>query len=244
MGCSSSDSSQSQNQNKQNQGSNNNQTQQHKNLKGKSVKPTSGKIKQEITRKSGVKELVTIHIGNCGISLGESFWGHQCIENGIGLDGVFYGDGLHKGEYLSTYFDEMKDGRFQPRSVFVDTDCSSIDELNSFYMKDLFRNVKRNGPKEPCATFARGYYTIGKDKALEENIEEQLRICLEKHDNLDGALFFSSLSGGAGSGLLTSMTNKWQDKTKKSALGIHIIPSERMGNDPLDSYNSILSLSM
>lgn len=74
------------------------------------------------------KELITFHIGQCGVQSGVHFWEQLTYEHDIGPDGYSQIKYMNAEESLEpfAFFNVMRDGRYVPRTIFVDTDPTTI----------------------------------------------------------------------------------------------------------------------
>ncbi|KAF3791177.1 Tubulin alpha chain [Nymphaea thermarum] len=71
-----------------------------------------------------MREIISIHIGQAGIQLGNSCWELYCLEHGIHPDGIMPSDtsvGLAHDPF-NTFFSETGAGKHVPRAIFVDLD--------------------------------------------------------------------------------------------------------------------------
>ncbi|CAH8825065.1 unnamed protein product [Trichobilharzia szidati] len=63
-------------------------------------------------------EIISIHIGQCGIQLGNACWELFCLEHGVRPDGLMKHPPVD--ESYSTFFAEASKNKYIPRSIFVD----------------------------------------------------------------------------------------------------------------------------
>ncbi|KAI9220925.1 tubulin alpha-3C/D chain-like protein [Blastocladiella britannica] len=109
-----------------------------------------------------MREVLSIHIGQAGVQIGNSCWELYCLEHGILPDGtmpsdktVGYGD-----DSFNTFFSETGAGKHVPRSIFVDLEPSVIDEVRTGTYRSLFHPEQLITGKEDAANnYARGHYT-------------------------------------------------------------------------------------
>ena len=85
-----------------------------------------------------MREVISIHIGQAGVQMGNACWELYCLEHGIHPDGqmpsdetVGYGD-----DSFNTFFSETGTGKHVPRAVFVDLEPTvvGIHTINSHWM--------------------------------------------------------------------------------------------------------------
>jgi tubulin alpha len=70
------------------------------------------------------KQYISIHVGQAGVQLGNACWELYCLEHGINPDGQIRPDDSNTS--LGAFFDVNNEGKYSPRSVFVDTDPTAI----------------------------------------------------------------------------------------------------------------------
>ncbi|PPS20536.1 hypothetical protein GOBAR_AA00053 [Gossypium barbadense] len=164
-----------------------------------------------------MREIISVHIGQAGIQVGNSCWELYCLEHEIHPDGIMPSDtsvGVAHDAF-NTFFSETGSGKHVPRAVFVDLEPTVIDEVRTGPYRQLFHPEQLISGKEDAANnFARGHYTIGK---------EIVDLCLDRvrklADNCTGL----------------------QDYGKKSKLGFTIYPSPQVSTAVVEPYNSVLS---
>ncbi|KAK4762593.1 hypothetical protein SAY86_008361 [Trapa natans] len=109
-----------------------------------------------------MREIISIHIGQAGIQVGNSCWELYCLEHGIQPDGMMPSDttvGVGNDAF-NTFFSETGSGKHVPRAVFVDLEPTVIDEVRTGTFRQLFHPEQLISGKEDAANnFARGHYT-------------------------------------------------------------------------------------
>ncbi|VDK82285.1 unnamed protein product, partial [Cylicostephanus goldi] len=187
-----------------------------------------------------MREIISIHIGQAGVQIGNACWELFCLEHGIRQDGKL-DDEEYPSTGRSTFFAESCNGSYTPRAALVDLEPSVIggeivhictplekvclDQVRSGPYKGLFHPTQMVIGKEDAANnFARGFYTIGRDKL--EDVLETVRRLAEHCSSLQGFLVFHSLGGGTGSGFESLiMDNLCLQYEKKCRLEFSIYPS-------------------
>ncbi|EGG22517.1 hypothetical protein DFA_04645 [Cavenderia fasciculata] len=207
----------------------------------------------------GGREIISIHIGQAGVQLGESCWELYTLEHGIGKDGTLgekrqqhqtNGNGHFNGndQYeqdegsLSTFFSLSGNGKKAvPRALFVDFDPSTIDEVKNSDYKGLFHpDYMMSGKEDSANNFARGQYSLG--KAMVEGCLDRVRKLANECESLQGFLIFHSVGGGTGSGFGSLLLQRLSmDYGKKSKLDFCIYPSPHLSTAVVEPYNSVLS---
>lgn len=190
-----------------------------------------------------MKEIVNIHIGQAGVQLGSSIWELLCLEHGIQPDGVM--PEKHQDDKSHhTFFSENKEGKYTPRSIFIDLDPTTIDEIRTGIYRNLYQSDFLISGKEDAANnFFRGSNTIG--KTIIDKVLGRIRALIEKCENIQGFIFTHSLGGGTGSGFTNLLSQKLNlEYTKKSFHNYCILPSpNKLGGYSVQDYNAILGLS-
>ena len=79
-----------------------------------------------------MREVISIHIGQAGVQMGNACWELYCLEHGIQPDGMMphddsYGD---TDDSFSTFFSETSSGKHVPRAIFIDLEPSVIGRNN------------------------------------------------------------------------------------------------------------------
>ena len=76
-----------------------------------------------------MREAILIHIGQCGIQVGNACWELFCLEHGIQPDGQMPSDKTIGGgdDAFNTFFSETGAGKHVPRCVFLDLEPTVID---------------------------------------------------------------------------------------------------------------------
>ncbi|KAL3474089.1 Tubulin/FtsZ, GTPase domain-containing protein [Aspergillus californicus] len=179
--------------------------------------------------------------------MGNAAWELTLLEHGLTADGHVNPDiatDTHRNDSYETIFTELGNGKFVPRSIFVDLDPSPIDEIRTGTYRNLFHpeqliSGRRMPPTTPsqCVLDARGHYTIG--KMLVEGVVD--RIC-HNCSSLQDFIIFHSFGGGTGSGfgalLLEHLSSEYG---KMSRLEFAVYPSPRTSTAVVEPYNAILS---
>eukprot|EP00484_Ammonia_sp_Unknown_P001071 CAMPEP_0197022864 /NCGR_PEP_ID=MMETSP1384-20130603/3662_1 /TAXON_ID=29189 /ORGANISM="Ammonia sp." /LENGTH=458 /DNA_ID=CAMNT_0042450975 /DNA_START=147 /DNA_END=1523 /DNA_ORIENTATION=+ len=195
-----------------------------------------------------MREIISLHVGQAGIQVGNACWQLYCIEHGILPDGSLkdpsnpqhdkkpYGDPA-----FSTFFMETGTGKHVPRSIFLDLEPTVIDQVRHGTYKHLFHPEQLISGKEDAANnYARGHYTIGKE--IVDLCLDRIRKLSDNCSGLQGFLFFNSVGGGTGSGLGSLLLERLSvDYGKKSKLGFTVFPSPQVSTTVVEPYNSVLS---
>ena len=186
-----------------------------------------------------MREVISIHIGQAGVQIGNSCWELYCLEHGIQPDGSIE-EKTESGQ-PSTFFAEMPSGRQVPRALFIDLEPTVIDEIRTGAYKELFHPEQLVTGKEDAANnFARGHYTVG--RALVDEALDKIRRLTDSCTSLQGFFLFRSFGGGTGSGLAARLLERLSvDYGKKSKMDFSIYPAPQVSTAVVEPYNSVLT---
>ena len=75
-----------------------------------------------------MREVLSIHVGQAGVQMGNSCWELYCLEHGIQPDGQMPSDVTVGGgdDSFNTFFSETDSGKHVHRAIFVDMEPSVI----------------------------------------------------------------------------------------------------------------------
>lgn len=187
-----------------------------------------------------MREIISLHIGQAGIQIGNACWELYCKEHGILPDGRPSEQMVDDGS-SDSFFSRTSANTFVPRTVMVDLEPGVINEIKAGEYRNLYHPENLICGKEDAANnYARGHYTVGKE-ILEPTMNEIRRIA-DNCDGLQGFLIFHSFGGGTGSGFGSLlMENLSAEFGKKSKLEFSIYPSPKTVNSVVEPYNSVLT---
>ncbi|EON64287.1 tubulin alpha-2 chain [Coniosporium apollinis CBS 100218] len=188
-------------------------------------------------------EVCHIHIGQAGVQLGNSAWELYLLEHGLKPDGRpdTASENAGEGGSFQTFFNETSNGKYVPRSIFVDLDPSPIDEIRTGAYRQLFHpELLISGKEDASNNYARGHYTVGKE--LVDSVIDRVRRVADNCSSLQGFLIFHSFGGGTGSGFGALLLERLAtDYGKKSKLEFAVYPAPRVSTSVVEPYNAVLS---
>lgn len=186
-----------------------------------------------------MREVISIHVGQGGVQVGNACWELYCLEHGIQPDGRV--DGPHEDDAFSTFFNETGNGKYVPRCCFIDLEPTVVDEVRTGTYRKLFHPDQLITGKEDAANnYARGHYTVGKE--LIDTCMDKIRKLADQCSGLQGFLVFQSVGGGTGSGFGSLLLEQLStDYGKKSKLDFCVYPSPLLATSVVEPYNSVLS---
>ncbi|KAL4469160.1 hypothetical protein ABPG72_011508 [Tetrahymena utriculariae] len=190
-----------------------------------------------------MSEILSIHIGQAGIQVGNACWELFCLEHDIQPDGkVLQNPNDVKIDEFKSFYSETKTGQFVPRSLCLDIEQNAIDNIKHSAYKQLYDPesfVCAN--LEAANNFACGFYEI--NNQFFDACLDKIRKLTENCSDPQGFMIYSSLGGGTGSGLGSLLLQKIKDiYSKKTNLGLNIYPSDKISKRQEDSFNSVLSI--
>jgi len=176
------------------------------------------------------REVISIHVGQAGVQMGQSCWQLYCLEHGIQPDGTMPSDKEPGDESFTTFFTEIGTGQYVPRTLMVDLEPSVIDEVRTGSYRQLFHPAGLISGKEDAANnYARGHYTVGKENV--DIVVDRLGKIAESCNGLQGFLFFNSVGGGTGSGftslLMERLSVDYGKKMNKLQFAVYPAPEVR-----------------
>ncbi|THH16435.1 hypothetical protein EW146_g4199 [Bondarzewia mesenterica] len=193
---------------------------------------------------NNMREVISIHVGQAGVQIGNACWELYTIEHGLTPDGRFADKTrhlAHAGDGLSTFFSETGSGKYVPRSLYVDLEPGAIDEVKTGPYRSLFHpETMLTGKEDAANNYARGHYTVGKE--LIDPAMDKLRRLTDNCNGLQGFFIFHSFGGGTGSGfgalLLERLATEYG---RKSKLEFCVYPAPQLSSSVVEPYNSVLT---
>jgi tubulin alpha len=191
-----------------------------------------------------MREVLSVHIGQCGVQIGSNFWELLALEHQIQPDASLKDKStLEKDDTFTNFFAEDAKGTFTSRSIFVDLEPTTIDEVRKGTYNQIHQHGNLIAGKEDAAhNYARGHFTIGKeviDKTL-----DKIRKMTENCSSLQGFLITQALGGGTGSGfgsLLLERLDTEYGKAKK--IGYQLFASPNHSTSTVEPYNAVMGFA-
>lgn len=180
-----------------------------------------------------MSEIISLHLGQAGVQIGESLWELFMAEQGLGS----CESSNMKGR--KTLFSETSTGNWIPRCIFADLDDYPITHLSN---KALFRNENLLHSNEDSSyNFARAR-CLAKVNLIDK-VFDRIRKEAENCDNLQGFLISHSIGGGAGSGinslLLDHLSATYPEIPK---INFSVFPSPNLSPVIVEPYNALVSI--
>lgn len=184
-----------------------------------------------------MSEVVHVQVGQAGNRIGASYFNLLCEDHGLDSTGSLLSpnppSSLHK------VFQETCKQTFQPRSLLIDLEPSTLDQIRGstgLYSSEQYLWDQTGSGN----VYARGYYGEGAELAQvgAEGVRKQVETC----DCLLGFQFIHSIGGGTGSGLgsrlISSLREEYFDRIMCT---YSIIPSTVTSDIVIEPYNSVLA---
>jgi len=187
-----------------------------------------------------MKELLSLHVGQAGVQIGNACWELYCMEHSISSDGYKVTKDDHL-DYTTRVFNENYHGKFTPRALMLDLEPTVVDEIRCGAYKGLFKpSLLLTGKEDAANNYARGHYTVGYE--IMGSALEAVRKLSEECESLQGFITFHSYGGGTGSGLTTLLfENLSEAYPKKVKMEFGVYPSPRVSTAVVEPYNAVLA---
>ncbi|XP_055636817.1 tubulin beta chain-like [Toxorhynchites rutilus septentrionalis] len=190
-----------------------------------------------------MREIIALHLGQCGNKIAESFWETICEEHCLNERGQFIGKHYLPLQRINVYFEESPCCNFVPRAIFADLEPGTLNGLRcSRYGKLFSPESMVCGMPGAGNNWARGYHTEGAE-LLDELLNVARKMC-EGCDCLQGFQLVHSIGGGTGSGLGSVLMENLKDEFPRKILNtFSVIPSPKVSEVVVEPYNAVFALN-
>lgn len=79
------------------------------------------------------REVMSIHVGQAGVQIGDTIWELYRQEHDVNADGT-----VNKTTDTGAFFTATENGKFVPHSIFVDLEPTVIDEIRTSAHKTFY----------------------------------------------------------------------------------------------------------
>ena len=190
-----------------------------------------------------MREILSIHVGQCGNQIADSFWRLILKEHGLNENGTVKDSSVVKSNAnQEVFFHKVREGKYVPRAVLVDLEPGVIARIEGGEMSELFDegSIIRKLPGA-ANNWARGYNVEG--ERVIDQIMNTIDSAVEKTQSLQGFLITHSIGGGSGSGLGSLIIERLrQAYPKKKIFTFSVVPSPLISDAAVEPYNAVLSL--
>ncbi len=73
-----------------------------------------------------MREVLSIHIGQAGVQMGNGCWELYCMEHGIQPDGLMADNDKIDDDSFNCFFSQTGVGKYVPRAIFMDLETTVI----------------------------------------------------------------------------------------------------------------------
>jgi tubulin beta len=190
-----------------------------------------------------VREILSIHVGQCGNQIADRFWRLVLNEHGLTESGTPKpGSTADANANMEVFFHKVRDGKYIPRAILVDLEPGVIARIEGGDMAQLFdeSSIIRKIPGA-ANNWARGYNVEG--ERIIDQIMNVIDAAVEKTKSLQGFLLTHSIGGGSGSGLGSLILERLrQAYPKKRIFTFSVAPSPLISDSAVEPYNAVLTL--
>jgi tubulin beta len=190
-----------------------------------------------------VREILSIHVGQCGNQIADRFWRLILQEHGLHESGTVKDTGaVRSNTNHEVFFHKVREGKYVPRAVLIDLEPGVIARMEEGEMKELFDegSIIRKLPGA-ANNWARGYHVEG--ERVIDQIMNIIDSAVEKTRALQGFLLTHSLGGGSGSGLGALILERLRAAyPRKKIFTFSVVPSTLISDAAVEPYNAVLSL--
>ncbi|KAK6009566.1 RNA polymerase Rpb3/Rpb11 dimerization domain protein [Ostertagia ostertagi] len=183
-------------------------------------------------RSHATGQLMSIHVGQCGNQIGQSFWKTLCDEHAIdGRGRMTCEESIHDNK--DVFFYQADDDHYVPRAFWLTWNQDRLFNPDNVYMSTHGGGAGNN--------WASGY---GQGGEVYEQIMDIIERESENSDQMDGFLFTHSVSGGTGSGMGSLILEKIRDRFPKKVIQTYSVFAnhEDTSDVIVHPYNSVLSM--
>jgi len=190
-----------------------------------------------------VREILSIHVGQCGNQIADRFWRLILKEHGLLESGAVQDNSAIKNNTnQEVFFHKVREGKYVPRAVLVDLEPGVIARIEGGEMAELFDagSIIRKLPGA-ANNWARGYNVEG--ERVIDQIMNTIDSAVEKTKGLQGFLLTHSIGGGSGSGLGSLIIERLRKAyPKKKIFTFSVVPSALISDAAVEPYNAVLTL--
>lgn len=105
-----------------------------------------------------MREIISIHVGQAGVQIGNACWELYCLEHGIQPDGNIPQESKTDDNSFDTFFSETSSGKHVPRTVMVDLEPTVVDEVRTGAYRQLFHPGKFTQCKQMTNLFINFFF--------------------------------------------------------------------------------------
>ncbi|KAA6388710.1 MAG: putative Tubulin gamma chain [Streblomastix strix] len=193
-----------------------------------------------------MRELISLHVGQCGNQVGIEFLKMLCNQHNIDPLGNAKSATSSSNERKDIFFREDDSGRFVPRSILIDTEPRVLDRISKGQIQGLLDPENMVMPQKEGSGSGNNWmkgYEFGEmyDEQIVDVIVREARHC----DSLEGFLLLHSTAGGTGSGVGSRILERLSDCFPTKVIQTYtVFPHNKKdaADTTVQPYNTILTL--
>jgi len=187
------------------------------------------------------REIIALHIGQCGNQIGSEFWKQLSMEHGISPEGIVEEYATQGDDRKDVFFYQADDEHYIPRALLIDLEPRVINSIQTSSYANLFNPENIYISKEGGGAgnnWAQGFMESEK---VQDEVLEMIDREADGSDSLEGFILTHSIAGGTGSGFGSYLLERLNDRYPKKLIQTYsVFPGE---NDVVvQPYNSLLTL--
>lgn len=195
-----------------------------------------------------MREIISLHLGQCGNRIATSFWNKIAKEHGVNKQRIY--EGMNPDielRYSGVFFREGLDSKHTPRAILIDTEPSAMnsilvnDHFDNFYAPQNLIDIESRKGVGNC--WATGFELGSSVNGIGSHVFDIIHTEIETCDNLQGFQMTHSLGGGTGSGFGAWLYEALRDELPEIILTSFSINQSNISNVVVEPYNSVLSLN-
>ena len=189
-----------------------------------------------------MRELLQIHIGKAGNSIGNEYWNLISQEHNLTPDGTINDSSDLTNDYKDVLFNELSTNHYSPRAILLDTEPTAIESLlTNSTMRNVCPDNIIYGMNGTGNCWARGFGSQSRE--LMPYVEDSIRKEVERCDSFQGFQIFHAISGGTGGGLCSAVQPVLHEMYPNAIFANYtLIPAENATLTPFETYNSTFSM--
>ncbi|KYQ92985.1 gamma tubulin [Tieghemostelium lacteum] len=184
------------------------------------------------------REIISLHVGQCGNQIGSEFWKQLCKEHGINPKGYLEDFAVPGFDRKDVFFYQSDDDHYVPRALLLDLEPGVIDTIKTSEYANLYNNENIfKSPSGAGSNWANGY---SQGQSLNDTFIDMIDREADGSESLEGFCMTHSISGGTGSGMGSCILEMLNDRYPKKLIQTYsVFPDD---NQVVQQYNSLLSL--
>lgn len=184
--------------------------------------------------------MITLHVGGCGVRVGEALWAQLGREHGVDCDGVYKGSSDAQLARIGAFYSEGLSGAYTPRTVLADLDGAALDGARASHSLLLGPEAFVGGAGGTGGNYATGYLVRGPE--VLDALMDAVRREAEAACTLEGLLVTLGVGGGTGAGLGALALEALRDAFPSTVIaGVPVCPAAT-ADGVVEPYNAVLAL--